>query len=222
MLARSMAQTISIIGAGRVGRALGQRLRGRGWRIGAVVTRFPATARAAVRAIGGGTAFSRITGEVFAADLILLGTPDDVLPTVARALARVGGSKCKGKVILHTSATLDRTVLAPLARLGAATGSLHPMQAFGGKVIPKLSGVVFAIEGDRKARSDGAISRAIPGRNYGDDRDSQQADLSCSGRTCRGQRVCPNRSGRSDADANRLYAAECHENAFTFNPPNTR
>jgi predicted short-subunit dehydrogenase-like oxidoreductase (DUF2520 family) len=152
MLARSMAQMISIIGAGRVGRALGRRLRGRGWRIGAVVTRFPATARAAVRAIGTGNAFSCITGEVFAADLILLGTPDDVLPTVARSLARVGGSKCKGKVILHTSATLDRTVLAPVARLGAATGSLHPMQAFGGKVIPKLSGVVFAIEGDDKAR----------------------------------------------------------------------
>lgn len=152
MLSRSMARIISIIGAGRVGRALGKRLRERGWRIGAVVTRSNATARAAVRAIGGGTARSRITGEVFAADLILLGTPDDMLPTVARSLGEIGGSKCKGKIILHTSATLDRNVLAPVARLGANTGSLHPMQAFGGKVIPKLSGVVFAIEGDQKAR----------------------------------------------------------------------
>jgi predicted short-subunit dehydrogenase-like oxidoreductase (DUF2520 family) len=147
-----MARTISIIGAGRVGRALGKRLRKRGWRIGAVVTRSKATGRAAVRAIGGGTALSRITGDVLETDLILLGTPDDALRTVVRSLAEIGGSKCKGKVILHTSATLDRTVLAPVERLGAATGSLHPMQAFGGKVIPKLSGVVFAIEGDRKAR----------------------------------------------------------------------
>jgi predicted short-subunit dehydrogenase-like oxidoreductase (DUF2520 family) len=117
-----------------------------------------------VRAIGGGTAFSRITGEVFAADLILLGTPDDVLPTVARSLVRVGGSKCKGKVILHTSATLDRTVLAPLARLGSNTGSLHPMQAFGGKVIPKLSGVIFAIEGDQQARRTAQlIARSLGG-----------------------------------------------------------
>lgn len=158
MLARSVARTISIIGAGRVGRALGKRLRERGWRIGAVVTRSQATARAAVRAIGGGTARSRVTGEVFAADLILLGTPDDVLTTVARSLAEIGGSKCKGKVILHTSATLDRTALAPVARFGANTGSLHPMQAFGGKVIPKLSGVVFAIEGDSKARQ---VAQAI-------------------------------------------------------------
>jgi predicted short-subunit dehydrogenase-like oxidoreductase (DUF2520 family) len=117
-----------------------------------------------VRAIGGGTARSRISGEVFAADLILLGTPDDVLPNVARSLARVGGSKCKGKVILHTSATLDRTALAPVARLGANTGSLHPMQAFGGKLIPKLNGVVFAIEGDGRARRMAqSIARSLGG-----------------------------------------------------------
>lgn len=141
-----------------MGRALGRHLRERGWRIGAVVTRSRATARAAARAIGGGTALSRITGEVLEADVILLGTPDDRLPTVARSLAQIGGSKCKGKVILHTSATLDRSILASAARLGAATGSLHPMQAFGGKVIPKLSGVVFAIEGDGKARR---VARSI-------------------------------------------------------------
>ena len=174
MLARSMARTISIIGAGRVGRALGKRLRERGWRIGSVVTRSKATARAAVRAIGGGSAPSRITLEVLQADLILLGTPDDAMRNVARSLAEIGGSKCKGKVILHTSATLDRTVLAPLARFGAATGSLHPMQAFGGKVIPKLSGVVFAIEGDRKARQMAqSIARSLGGTTVAIDTDDK-------------------------------------------------
>ncbi|HEY6903902.1 MAG TPA: Rossmann-like and DUF2520 domain-containing protein [Candidatus Acidoferrales bacterium] len=159
-----MARTISIVGAGRVGRALGKRLRERGWRIGAVVTRSRATALAAVRAIGGGTAFSRITGDALEADVILLGTPDDVMRAAVRSLAEIGGSKCKGKVILHTSATLARTALAPIARLGAATGSLHPMQAFDGKVIPKLSEVVFAIEGDRKARRVAqSIARSLGG-----------------------------------------------------------
>ena len=164
MLARTMVRTVSIIGAGRVGRALGKRLRQLGWRVAPVVTRSPATARAAVRAIGGGTAFGRITGDVFAVDLILLATPDDALPVVVRLLAAIGGHKCHGTVILHTSATLDRNALAPLAQLGAATGSLHPMQAFGGKVIPKLSGVVFAIEGDRKARRMAqSIARSLGG-----------------------------------------------------------
>ncbi len=147
-----MKRTLSIVGAGRVGRTLGKRLRERGWRIGAVVTRSAATARAAVRSIGAGTPFSRLTANLFAADVILLCTADDDLPALARTLAKIGRAGCKGKIILHTSATLDRTVLAPLARCGAATGSLHPMQAFGGKVIPNLRGVIFGVEGDPKAR----------------------------------------------------------------------
>ena len=84
--------------------------------------------------------------------MILFATPDDALPAIAEALAKAGGSAWRGKTALHTSATLDRTALAPLARRGAATGSLHPMQAFGGGIVPKLNGVIFAIEGDAKAR----------------------------------------------------------------------
>jgi len=147
-----MARTVSIVGAGRVGISLGKHLRARGWRIGAVVTRSRATAREAVHRIGAGKPFDRLTREVCAADAILFSTPDDALPAIARDLARIAGVGCKGKVALHTSATLDRSALAPLAKLGAATGSLHPMQAFGGKVIPSLKGVIFGIEGDPAAR----------------------------------------------------------------------
>jgi predicted short-subunit dehydrogenase-like oxidoreductase (DUF2520 family) len=151
-----MSRTISIVGAGRVGVTLGGRLRGHGWRIGAVVTQSNRTSRAAVRTIGGGVAHAGLSPEMFAADVILMTTPDDTLTTVARALANDGGNKLHGKIVLHTSGTLDRTVLAPLARRGAATGSLHPMQTFSGNVSakhgPKLDGVVFAIEGDAKAR----------------------------------------------------------------------
>jgi predicted short-subunit dehydrogenase-like oxidoreductase (DUF2520 family) len=168
-----MTRTLSIVGAGRVGRTLGKRLRERGWRIGAVVTRSAATSRFAVRTIGAGAPLAwagsvgihphgkrRGSGQdsaldvtaIFAADVIFLCTADDDLPALVRTLAKLGRAKCKGKIVLHTSATLDRTVLAPLARCGAATGSLHPMQAFGGKLIPKLSGVIFGVEGDPKAR----------------------------------------------------------------------
>lgn len=147
-----MARTVSIVGAGRVGISLGKQLRELGWRIGLVVTRSKATARAAVRRIGAGKPLDRLTADVCAADVILFATPDDALPGIARNLARIARTGCKGKVALHTSATLDRSALTPLARLGAATGSLHPMQAFGGKVIPTLKGVIFGIEGDAKAR----------------------------------------------------------------------
>ena len=52
---------------------------------------------------------------------------------------------------MHTSGALDRSVLAPLARRGASTGSLHPMQTFSGHGAPKLEKVIFAVEGDRSA-----------------------------------------------------------------------
>lgn len=152
MLTRRMARTISIVGAGRVGATLGKRLRQLGWRVGAVVTRSERTARAAVRAIGGGKAHSVLAPGVLDADVILLTTPDDALAGVARALAKIGSGACRRKVILHTSGALDRSVLDPLARQGASTGSLHPMQTFSGRNIPKLEGVTFAVEGDAKAR----------------------------------------------------------------------
>jgi predicted short-subunit dehydrogenase-like oxidoreductase (DUF2520 family) len=159
-----MARTISIVGAGRVGRTLGKRLRQLGWRVGAVVTRSAASSRAAVRAIGAGLARSGITIDAAAADVVLLATPDDALAGVASALAEISGKDWRGKIVLHTSGTLDRTVLAPLARRGAATGSLHPMQTFSGRGVPNLAGIIFAVEGDPKARGAAqAIARALGG-----------------------------------------------------------
>jgi predicted short-subunit dehydrogenase-like oxidoreductase (DUF2520 family) len=182
MLSRCMARTVSIVGAGRVGISLGKHLRELGWRVGAIVTRSKSTARAAVRRIGSGT--PRAAGlfrgselqlrhklsqkvralapedslfpQLLTSDVVLIATPDDIMPAVAQSLAdaaRAAGLRAlRGKIVLHTSATLDRSALAPLARLGASTGSLHPMQAFGGKVVPKLKGVIFGVEGDAKAR----------------------------------------------------------------------
>ena len=128
------------------------RLRELGWRIGTVITRSPATARAAAHTIGGGSPQARLTREVFDADIILLTAPDSALSAVSTALARIGGKECRGKVVLHTSGALDRTVLTPLARCGAATGSLHPMQTFSGRSLPNLKGAIFTVEGDPRAR----------------------------------------------------------------------
>ncbi|HVB86596.1 MAG TPA: Rossmann-like and DUF2520 domain-containing protein [Candidatus Dormibacteraeota bacterium] len=164
MLPRGMARTISIIGAGRVGATLGKRLRQLGWRVRAVVTRSEWTSRAAVRAIGGGTARSLLSADVLDADVILLTTPDNALAEVARLLAKIGGRACRGKVILHTSGALDRGMLDPLARLGASTGSLHPMQTFSGRNMPRLEGVTFAVEGEAKAlRAAKRIARSLGG-----------------------------------------------------------
>jgi predicted short-subunit dehydrogenase-like oxidoreductase (DUF2520 family) len=159
-----MSRTISIVGAGRVGKTLGELLRRRGWRVAALVTRSSATARAAVRAVGAGTPQARLASEIFNSNFVLVTVPDASIAPVAAQLARICGPACRGKIVLHTSGALDRSVLVPLARRGAFTGSLHPMQTFTGRAVPNLKGVVFAIEGDARAsRAASQIARQLGG-----------------------------------------------------------
>jgi predicted short-subunit dehydrogenase-like oxidoreductase (DUF2520 family) len=159
-----MTETLAIVGAGRVGRTLGRRLRELGWRIGPVVTRSAATARAAVRAIGGGAPCAGLTRRIVAADVVLLTTPDSAVPRVAAELARLGGREWRGRVALHTSGALSSRSLRPLARAGAATGSLHPFQTFSTRAAAELDGALFTVEGDARAvRVARRLARALGG-----------------------------------------------------------
>ncbi|MGC1619145.1 MAG: DUF2520 domain-containing protein [Candidatus Acidiferrum sp.] len=161
-----MPGTLAIIGAGRVGRALGRRLHDLGWKVGAVVTRGEPSARKAVRSIGVGHAHAFMTRQVLATQLILITTPDRCLAEVAEELARIGAEELQGKIVLHTSGALSSEVLAPVRQCGAAVGSMHPLQSFSGVGIPPLEGRVFAIEGDpaavRLARHIARTLGAIP------------------------------------------------------------
>ena len=157
-----MPGTLSIIGAGRVGRAVGRRLRDLGWKIGAVVTSSEPSARRAVRFIGAGHAHSFLTRQVLAAQVILITTPDHSVAQIAGELARVGAEELGRKIVLHTSGALSSVVLEPVRRCGAAVGSMHPLQTFSGVGVPPLDGKVFAIEGDAAAvRVARQIARAL-------------------------------------------------------------
>ena len=143
-----MTETLAIVGAGRVGRALGRRLRELGWRIGAVVARSEAGARRAVRFIGSGSAHAGMPRRVLASTVILIATPDGAIAEVGQELARIGAEELRGKIVLHTS--------------GAR--SMHPLQTFSGVSVPPLEGRVFAIEGDVMAvRAARKIARALGG-----------------------------------------------------------
>ncbi len=146
-----MAEILSIVGAGRVGKALGRCLHELGWRVGVVVTRSIPTARAAVRAIGAGHPTDRLTCQLLASDVVLMATPDGVISGVAADLAHLGGHEWHGKAVLHTSGALDSSALEALADTGAATGSIHPMQTFSGQSVPELAGCVFGIDGSPAA-----------------------------------------------------------------------
>lgn len=182
--------TIAIVGAGRVGCALGRRLHEKNWRIGPVITRSMRSAREARRRIGSGAPQAGLSGAVLVADVILISTPDRAIGDIAAGLARLGespsvagqaakrprkprGRTWQSKVVLHTSGALASDVLRPLALRGAATGSLHPLQTFSGRTLPLLAGSVCVIEGSASAlpmarricRDLGCIAVVLPPRN---------------------------------------------------------
>jgi predicted short-subunit dehydrogenase-like oxidoreductase (DUF2520 family) len=159
-----MENSLAIIGAGRVGRALGRRLRELGWKIGAVITRNEASARRAVRFIGAGKPHAGMTRQILASRVILVATPDDEIAAVAPDLARIGAEELRGKVVLHTSGALDARVLDPVKACGAAVGAIHPLQSFSGVTVPSLEARMFAVEGDAQAVSVARqIARSIGG-----------------------------------------------------------
>jgi predicted short-subunit dehydrogenase-like oxidoreductase (DUF2520 family) len=164
-----VVNSLAIVGAGRVGRALAKRLRQEGWRIGAVVTRNESTARKAVRFIGAGRACASVSREILAASVVLVATPDDAIAAVTRQVVALLDSAShedlRGMVFLHTCGALDSAVLRPLKDSGGSVGSLHPLQSFSGVSVPPLEGRFFAIEGDAAAvRTARKIVRCLGGR----------------------------------------------------------
>jgi predicted short-subunit dehydrogenase-like oxidoreductase (DUF2520 family) len=159
-----MPKSLAILGAGRVGRALGRLLRERGWRILVVASRSEATAAKAAKFIRAGRPFAGVSHHFLAARIILICVPDDAIPVVAAELARVGGQQLRGKIVLHTSGACDASALQAVRAFGAYAASLHPMQTFNGVSVPPLEGKIFAIEGDAPAvRAARSIARSLGG-----------------------------------------------------------
>ena len=159
-----MQKSLAILGAGRVGRALGRVLCEHGWQIGAVTARSGASARKAVKFIRAGRAFANIPPQVMAAKTILISVPDDAISEAAAELARVGGEQLRRKIVLHTSGACDADALQAVRDCGAFAASMHPLQTFNGLSVPPLKGKVFGIEGDPAAvRVARTIARALGG-----------------------------------------------------------
>ena len=159
-----MPKSLAILGAGRVGRALGRLLHERGWRTLVVAAHSELTARKAAKFIRAGLPVAGISHHALAAKTILVSVPDDAIPEVAAQLARIGAQQLRGKIVLHTSGACDAGALEPVRAFGAFAGSMHPMQSFNGVSVPPLEGKIFAIEGDAPAvRAARSIARSLGG-----------------------------------------------------------
>lgn len=88
--------------------------------------------------------------ETAGQDLLLVTVSDGAVAELASLLAR----RPQARVVLHTSGSLDASVLAPLRNAGTAIGSLHPLKAFP-RPLPdpaEARGVFFALDGDPEAQ----------------------------------------------------------------------
>lgn len=144
---------VSIIGAGRVGSTLAYLLKQGGYSIGGMSCRREESARRAVEFVSGGVP-CRDNGEAVGdSDIILITTPDQAIATVARQL-RGARIDWKGRIAYHCSGCLSSDILSPLAEVGSAIGSLHPLHTFAqpAQTVSRWKGCYFFIEGDARAR----------------------------------------------------------------------
>ena len=137
-----------IVGAGRLGTALGEGLQRAGWPV-VLVARSEASA---VRAGARGLAVVRSLAVAPVADLVLISVPDDAMAGAARALAAAPQLLRPSSIVLHTSGAVPISALRDAAPTGTPIGSLHPMQsvtAQSGAAV--LRGASAAMSGDPAA-----------------------------------------------------------------------
>ena len=144
---------IGIIGAGKVGTALGSALAKKGFDVVAVASRRAESLERAKTYVGRGCVYTLDNREaVSMADVVAVTTQDREIRQVAAQIYEAD-APIEGKLFFHTSGAHASTELSPLEKKGALLGSLHPLQTFpdidaGIAVLPET--YIF-IEGDEKA-----------------------------------------------------------------------
>jgi predicted short-subunit dehydrogenase-like oxidoreductase (DUF2520 family) len=133
-----------IVGAGRLGTALAQRLSEAGHKISKIKSR------------------NSPRPKQLRADVLWFCVPDAEIASAAYVFSQ---SAFEGKFAFHSSGVLTSDILLPLRRAGAHVVSVHPLMTFVAGSVPDLAGVPFAIEGDRSAvRVARAIVHELRGR----------------------------------------------------------
>ena len=143
------AGTVAMIGAGRVGGAIGKLLARAGYTVTAVVARNPETAERARAFIGSGEVLSDAVRAAATADIVFITTPDSAIRNVCETISTGGGFR-KGAVVVHASGAQTIELLESARQSGAGRAVLHPLQSvptmeLGEKNIP---GSYFRVEAD--------------------------------------------------------------------------
>ena len=143
-----MKLRIAIVGPGRLGSALTLELARAGYPISEIFTRGnQRPAKNLARRVH--ARLATISHARLDAEVIWFCVPDRDIAGAARALERA--TDWRQKIAFHSSGALASDELDRLRQRGASVASVHPLMTFVSKSAPKLKGVPFALEGDRKA-----------------------------------------------------------------------
>ncbi len=136
---------VGVVGAGRVGSALGAALARAGHEIVAASGVSELSLARAERFLPGVELMP--ADEVVAlSDFVLLAVPDDVLRPLIAGLADTGIWR-SGQLVAHTSGAQGIGVLDPAAARGVLALALHPVMTFAGRSedLDRLSGATFGV-----------------------------------------------------------------------------
>ena len=164
MTAGVLESRLALAGAGRAGRAFARSWRAAGGRVAFTILREGSAAPPELSAIPSvSVAGTGSEPSTAACDILVLAVSDDAIGGVAAELA--GRLACR--VALHLSGALPSGALAPLARRGAAVGSMHPVRPFTGAADEDWSGAFVAVEGDAAAADTAiAVARGVGARPH--------------------------------------------------------
>ncbi len=136
---------LGIVGAGRVGTALGVAFERAGWPVVAVASRDAARRARFHSLVPGVVEVCAPMDLVGLVDLVFVTVPDDAIGDVAASIRLR-----PGQGIVHTSGALSAGILAPAVAAGADAASFHPLVPFAelGRAIEALRGATIVLEGD--------------------------------------------------------------------------
>jgi len=145
----------TLVGAGRLARALALALAETGVVSHVIASRSVESASRLAERIDGSEATALDAMRGVSGSLVLISVSDDALDSVVSRLAelRIDWKSC---TVLHTSGTWTSEVLEPLARKGATVASFHPVQTFSGEAREGAARELFrtvpvAVEGQDEA-----------------------------------------------------------------------
>lgn len=141
--------TVSIVGAGRVGGAIGIALARAGYTITAAWSRSRSGRQRAHRVLG--VPVLEPADAAAAGDVVFLSVPDDAIAAMTEAITP---GVHKGQFVVHTSGGASLDLLEPLREAGARTGCLHPLQTIADaeRGADALQGAAVAVTSDNAER----------------------------------------------------------------------